>query len=208
VTDQALENGGVARRDALRGTWPTGHNWPIGMWGMALFLVTEAALFGLLVISYFYLRVYAKQWPPPGVEDPKLLWPLVLLGMIVATSVPMQIASSAARRGARSVAATALALALVAQVVYLALELVLFRHDLHDFSPRDNAYGSAYYTLLGAHHAHVALGGLLTAFVLARMTQGLNAYRVTAVRAVTLYWHVINAIAIVVTLTVLSPSLL
>ena len=54
----------------------------------------------------------------------------------------------------------------------------------------------------------VALGVLLTAFVLARVAQGLNAYRVTTVRAVTLYWHVINAIAIAVTLTVLSPSLL
>ena len=212
MTEHAVASGSgedrAVRRDDLRAAWPTGHAWPIGLCGMVLFLATEAALFGLLIVSYYYLRIYARQWPPAGVEEPKVLWPLVLLGVVVATSITMQIASSSARRGARTAAVGALALAFVAQACYLALTLLLFRRDLHDFSPRDNSYGSAYYTLLGVHDAHVALGVLLTAFVLARVARRLTAYRVTAVRAVTLYWHVINAIAIAVTITVLSPSLL
>jgi len=202
VTEHALPNGDrVARIEASRRTWPN------GVWGMVLFLATEAALFGLLIVSYFYLRISVDRWPPRGTPEPELTWPLILLVVLVASSVPMQHASSAARRGARASALIALAVALVLQVTYLVGALVLFRHDLHAFSPRDNAYGSGYYTLLGVHNAHVAVGVLLTAFVLTRVARGLTVYRADGVRVTTYYWHVVNALAVLVTLTVLSPAL-
>jgi cytochrome c oxidase subunit III len=202
VTDHTFANGGrVARIESARRTWPN------GVWGMVLFLATEAALFGLLIVSYFYLRISVEQWPPRGTPEPEVAWPLILLAVLVASSVPMQVASSAARRGARAPALTALAVALALQVTYLVAALVLFRHDLHAFSPRDNAYGSAYYTLLAVHHAHVVVGVLLTAFVLTRVARGLTVYRADGVRVTTYYWHVVNALAVLVTLTVLSPAL-
>ena len=191
----------VARIEASRKTWPN------GVWGMVLFLLTEAALFGLLIVTYFYLRISSEQWPPRGTPEPEVTWPLILLAVLVASSVPMQVASSAARRGARVPALTALTVALALQATYLAVALVLFRHDLHAFSPRDNAYGSGYYTLLAVHHAHVAVGVLLTAFVLTRVVRGLTVYRADGARVTAYYWHVVNALAVLVTLTVLSPAL-
>ncbi len=181
--------------------------WPIGMWGMALLLATESAFFGLLIVSYFYLRFDTVPWPPEGVERPAVTLPLLMLGVLVATSVPMYLASSAASAGNRSATLVALAVALLAQTAYLTVEIGLFRSDLEQLSPRDNAYGSAYFTLLGAHHAHVAVGLLLTLFAIWRVAMGLNHYRVTAVRVIALYWYVVNALAVAVTLTVLSPSL-
>jgi heme/copper-type cytochrome/quinol oxidase subunit 3 len=197
----------VSREDSLRREWPIGRSWPNGLWGMAMLIATETTLLGLLIVTYFYLRIYAPTWPPQGIAEPKLLYPLLLLGLLVATSLPMQIASSSARRGLRRRAVVALAVALAMQTTYFVLEIVLFRDDLRDFSPRDTAYGSAYFTLLGAHHAHVAVGILLSAFFLVRIATGLTPYRVIGLRGTTLYWHVINALAIAVTLTVLSPSL-
>src|SRR5204862_5193307 len=81
---------------------------PNGWWGMIVFVATEATLFGTLIGSYYDLRFKTPEWPPPGVPDPKVLLPLILLAVLVSTSVPVQLASSFAR--ARRVGAAQLAL--------------------------------------------------------------------------------------------------
>jgi hypothetical protein len=44
---------------------------PNAWWGMALFIATEATLFGLIFGSYFYIRFQHAQWPPPGFPKPE-----------------------------------------------------------------------------------------------------------------------------------------
>ena len=101
-----------------------------------------------------------------------------------------------------------IAFALVVQCCYLALQILLFRHDYNDFKPQGSAYGSIYFTLLAAHHAHVLIGILLDAGMLAFVgVRGLTNYWLIGVRGLALYWHVVNAVAILVVLTQLSPSL-
>jgi len=179
---------------------------PSGWWGMLVFVAGEATLFGCLLGSYFYLRLQSVHWPQGGIEPKDPLVPIVLVGVLAATSVFMQLASAAAVRGRAWAAVAPLLLALLVQTGYFAFEVHDFRADLATFSPHDNAYASIYYTLLGADHAHVALGLLLNAWVLFRLLGGLTTYRLNALRAVTLYWHAVNVITIVVTATILSPS--
>ena len=38
---------------------------PNGWWGMAVFVATEATLFGTLIGTYFFLRFDTAEWPPP-----------------------------------------------------------------------------------------------------------------------------------------------
>jgi heme/copper-type cytochrome/quinol oxidase subunit 3 len=181
---------------------------PNGWWGMALFLCAEATLFGTLIASYFYLYFDAKQWPPTGIKAPSVVLPLVATGALVLTSGPMFGAARQARAGSARRATQAMALALVVQCCYLALQILLFRHDLNHFSPKQTAYGSIYFTLLAVHHAHVLLGILLVGAVMWRVARrGINDYRLIGVRTVALYWHVVNGLAILVVLTQLSPSL-
>ena len=180
---------------------------PNGLWGAAAFVATEATLFGTLVSTYFYLRFQTTDWPPGGIEPPRLVLPLLLTGVLVATSVPVQLASSSALRARPRTALLFLLLALLVQAGYLGAQVALFGRDLERFTPQDNAYGSIYFTLLGAHHAHVLAGILLSLWLLARLLRGLTRYRVTAVRVVALYWHFVNALAVVVVLTQLSPAL-
>ena len=174
---------------------------PNGWWGMVVFVATEVTLFGTLIGSYFDLRFKTPQWPPHGVPDPKLALPLILMGALVATSVPVQLAASSARR-----APAALLVAIAVQTAYLALQIHLYLDDLSQFAPRDSAYGSIYFTLLGAHHLHVIGGLLLDGWLLVRLTGGLTSYRVVGVRAVALYWYVVAALAVAVTATQVSPS--
>jgi heme/copper-type cytochrome/quinol oxidase subunit 3 len=180
---------------------------PLGVWGMVMLLLAEGTLLALAVGSYWYLRFRDPHWPPPGVPDPKLLLPLVLTGVLIATAAPVVLAARAAQAGRLTGARGLLALALVVQLGYLAAQVVLFRHDLLDFSPRDHAYGSAYFMLLALHHAHVVAGVLLSGALLARLARGLTSYRLTGLRAAALYWCFVGAFAIPVVLTQVSPSL-
>jgi cytochrome o ubiquinol oxidase subunit 3 len=101
-----------------------------------------------------------------------------------------------------------IAVAALVQCGYLAYQLHQFVAELHTLHPQSGAYASAYFALLGLHHAHVLLGILLDLGLLFWLgLSGLSDYRVTGVRALALYWHVINVIAIAVLLTEISPSL-
>ncbi len=180
---------------------------PGGLWGMALVVATETALFGSLIASYFYLRLDAGAWPPPGVPKPSVVMPLVLTGVLVGSVVPAYAAARAGARGRARAAWLGVALAAVVQGVYLGLQIHLFVHDLHDFRPSDNAYGSIYFTLLAVHHAHVALGLALDAWLLGKLAGGLTSYRVVALRAVALYWAFVAGVGVAVVFTVLFPSL-
>jgi heme/copper-type cytochrome/quinol oxidase subunit 3 len=181
---------------------------PNGWWGMALFLCAEVTLFGTLIGSYFYLDFNSHRWPPAGVKAPSVVLPLVATGVLLCTSVPMWLAARSAREGKRGRAMRMIVFALIVQLCYLALQILLFRHDLNDFSPTATAYGSIYFTLLATHHAHVAFGILLDLVVLAFLAvRGLTNYWLVGVRGLALYWHVVNAIAVVVVFTQLAPSL-
>ncbi len=179
---------------------------PNGWWGMAVFLSSEAALFGSVIGTYFYLRVTSPQWPQSGIAPPAAMLPLALTGVLVASCLPMWCASRAARRDRRGAALAWIGLAMALQAGYLAAQIVSYVGDLGDFSPTTNAYGSIYFTMLGLHHAHVAVGLALDLWLLLRLAGGLTSYRLVAVRAVSLYWYVIAAVAVAVVLTQVSPS--
>jgi heme/copper-type cytochrome/quinol oxidase subunit 3 len=179
----------------------------VSWWGMAMFAAAEATLFGLMIASYFYLRFKNIHWPPNGIPEPKVALPFVLLGVLLATSAPMQLAVSAAHAGRVGRARLLLVAALVVQAAYLGVSLHQYAADLDRFTPQQHAYGSLYFTLLGADHAHVAVGLLLNGWLIAKLVRGLTRYRVNALTAIALYWHAVNAITIAVTLTILSPAL-
>jgi cytochrome c oxidase subunit 3/cytochrome c oxidase subunit I+III len=180
---------------------------PNGWWGIALFVAGEATLFGTLIGSYFYLRFNTLQWPPPGVPEPKVALPLILTGVLVATSVPMYAAVNAGRNGRRARAWWLVALALLVQTGYFAMQVHLFADDLAKVDPQASSYGSIYATLVGADHAHVFVGLLLNLWLLVRLVTGLTSYRLVGLRVVAFYWYFVIAVSVAVGLTQISPSL-
>jgi len=180
---------------------------PNGWWGVALLVATETAFFGSLLASYFYLRFSATQWPPAGIDPPAVALPLALTAALVATSVPAWLALRSARRSDASAARLWLLVSVAIQVGYLVAQGLLFASDLGKFSPRDTAYGSIYFTMLGAHHAHVVLAVLLQLGLVGLLARGLTNYRLIGVQAVALYVWFVDAVAVLVVLTQISPSL-
>ena len=180
---------------------------PNGWWGMVVFVAAEVTLFATMIGSYYDLRFKTPQWPPPGVPDPRLTLPLFLMGLLVATSIPVQLASSFALRGRARAALLMFLTALAVQATYFGLQIHLFADDLSKFTPQGSAYGSIYFTLLGAHHLHVLVGTLLEAWLVLRLFTGVTRYRGIGAQATAVYWHAVNVLAIAVTLVQLSPSL-
>jgi cytochrome c oxidase subunit III len=180
---------------------------PNGWWGMVLLIATEATFFGCLIAAYFYLRFNGGEWPPRGIAEPSVAAPLILTGGLLASCLPMLAAHRSGRAGRARAAWLLLALATAIQATYLGFQIELFSADLGEFSPTDTAYGSAYFTLLGAHHAHVGAGLAFNAFLLAKLLGGITEYRLIGLRAVAWYWYFVSAAAVLVVLTQLSPSL-
>jgi heme/copper-type cytochrome/quinol oxidase subunit 3 len=179
-----------------------------GWWGAALFVATEATLFGTIVGTYFYLRFKAAHWPPAGIPEPRVVLPLVLAGVLLASSVPMHRAHAAARAGRVAAARLALLLAFVLQSTYLGVQLALFVRDLDSYPPSRDAYASITHLMVGTDHFHVAVGLLLDLFLLAKLLDGrVTAYRLVGLQGAALYWDVVNVLTVVVVLAELSPRL-
>jgi heme/copper-type cytochrome/quinol oxidase subunit 3 len=179
----------------------------LALWGMAMLVASEATLFGTFIGTYFYLRFGAVHWPPLGTPEPRVVIPLVMVGILVTTSLPMQLAANAARRGRLWSTRAFLVWALVLQCGYLVWAVHDYVGQLNRSAPQDNAYSSIYYVLLGADHAHVAIGVLLVVWLLWKLARGLTMYRLNAVQAVAFYWHAVNLLTLIVLGVLLSARL-
>jgi heme/copper-type cytochrome/quinol oxidase subunit 3 len=198
VSDYAA--GGVSERRVRHGSG-------VGVWGMAMVVASEVTLFGTFIGTYYYLRFTNVHWPPPGTPEPRVVVPLIMVGILATTSLPLQLAATAARRARLWTARFLLLWALVVQCGYLVYEIHDYVDQLRRSTPQDNAYSSIYYTLLGADHAHVAIGILLVVWLLWKLLRGLTRYRLNAVQVVAFYWHAVNLLTLIVLGVLLSVRL-
>jgi heme/copper-type cytochrome/quinol oxidase subunit 3 len=177
---------------------------PNGWWGVAIFVATEATLFGTMIGTYVYLRILNAHWPPPNVAKPPVLTPALLTLALVLTSLPMQRAWLAARQGHRTAAWRWILAAAGTQIGYLiwqAHDFVLLARAMH---PSASAYASVLLTILAADHLHVLAGILLNVWLLVRIARRLTTYRLAAIQSIAFYWHAVNVISAVVLLVQVS----
>jgi heme/copper-type cytochrome/quinol oxidase subunit 3 len=178
----------------------------VSIWGMAMLVASEATLFGTFIGSYYYLRFTTPIWPPRGMPEPAVVVPLVLAGVLATTSLPMQLAVVAARAGRLAPVRAFVSLALVVQAGYFAFEIHDYLAQLHTMTPQDDAYGSIFFTLLGADHAHVFFGLVFDVWLLWKLRKGLTMYRLNAVQVIAFYWHFVNLMTLVVIGVLLSAT--
>lgn len=179
----------------------------VALWGMAMFLISEGMIFGSMIASYYYLRFRTHgPWPPAGDPRPEVVVPLILVGVLATTSLPIQLSVFAARAGRLMATRALLLVALVVQIGYVVYELHDFEQQIHADPIQHDAYTSIYFTLLGADHAHVVIGILLSIWLLYKLMSGLTMYRLNALQVTAFYWHVVNFITLVVIGVLLSAT--
>jgi heme/copper-type cytochrome/quinol oxidase subunit 3 len=180
---------------------------PAGWWGMLMLIASEGALFAAFIGTFFYLRFNHAAWPPPGDPEPKVVVPLVLVALLSSTSVLMQAAWRSARTGRLAAVRVLLVSALLVQCGYLAYEVHSFQAELRTLPIGADAYSSSHYVLLAADHVHVFVGILFVVWLIWKLSRGITMYRANALQAITWYWHFVNLLTWVVTLTIISAAI-
>ena len=176
-------------------------------WGIVALIMTEGTLFAGLIASYFFLRAASKQWPPPGIEEPKLTLAIVFSLVLWGSSIPMLVAERGIKRGSQRALRAGLMLAWIMGAAFLLFSL----HDFDElkFGWRDNAYGSIYYTTVGLHTFHVFVGLVMSIVVQIKAWLGkFSEERHVTVQVYAMYWHFVDAVWLFVFPTfILSPHI-
>ncbi len=162
-------------------------------WGMAIFLLTEATLFGSLLSAYFYLRFNNSQWPLGGIDPPELVLPIIMTVLLLSSSGFMIWAESSIRNDNRTGLRIGLAVAWLLSAAFLVLQGIEYSRET--FSPTTNAYGSIFFTVTGLHGTHVFIALLIGLYTQARAWLGhFNRERLVAVQNTSLYWHFVDGV--------------
>ena len=182
---------------------PEGMSMPL--LGMVLFIASEVMFFGGLFAAYFNIRATADEWPPNGIEELHATLPAIFTVLLVLSSVTMQIAVFAIRRGDVRALTRWTAITILLGVVFLCGQV--YDYSTLDFTIRDGVFGSTFYMLTGFHGAHVFGGVVYLIIVLMRsMTGQFSARHHAAVEGASMYWHFVDVvwIALFFTLYVLK----
>jgi heme/copper-type cytochrome/quinol oxidase subunit 3 len=156
----------------------------------------EIMLFGGLVFSFLIIRVAAPVWPPP--MEPRLPVGVTAANTVVLlwSSVAMVAAGRARARGDRRRFLHGLSLAAGLGCLFLAVQGAewarLIRFGL---TVASGVYGGTFYTLIGAHAAHLMVALAWLGIVRLRAARGhFTGPRVPALTACAMYWHFVVAL--------------
>jgi cytochrome c oxidase subunit III len=166
--------------------------------GMILFITSEVMFFSGLFAAYFATRAANQPWPPEVFSE--LLEPLSLILVatiiLILSSFTCQFAVWSIRRGDRTGFIRNIAITFVLGVIFLIMQAydyaILWGEGLQLGS---GPFGTTYYTLTGFHGAHVFGGVLMLGVILYRGMAGqFSAKHHDAVEAVSLYWHFVDVV--------------
>lgn len=172
---------------AQAGPSVTGSRNQAPVFGMVLFLASELMFFGGLFAAYFSLRTATSTWPPSDVE---LDLPLTLAATVAlaASSFTMHAGLTRLRRGDGGGMRRWVGLTMLLGAAFLAIKG--FEFATASFGIASHAYGSLWFTMLGAHGAHLAVGiALLLVLVARRSGPG-----TTRAEAIGYYWHFVDGV--------------
>jgi cytochrome c oxidase subunit III len=169
-----------------------------GKVGMLSFIIAESAIFTIFVVAYlFYL---GKSLTGPSPRD-VLEVPIFYTTCLLSSSVTIHLA---AKRLARDQRAAFLVLWLLTTVLggLFMYGTAQEWHRLiyeHGLTISTNVFGTTYYSLVGLHAFHVTVGLLMLAIVLVFGIAGrVSAAHSARVGVLSLYWHFVDAVWVVV----------
>ncbi|AZO67972.1 MULTISPECIES: cytochrome c oxidase subunit 3 [unclassified Mesorhizobium] len=159
---------------------------PTAKIGLGVFLAVVGCLFALFTSAYF-MRMALSDWQ--ALPLPRVLW--FNTGVLVLSSIALQCASVAARRGQIDTVRLGLVTAGLTALAFLIGQLVAWRELTADgYLLTANPANSFFYLITGMHGLHI-LGGLVA---LSRTTAGAwNGARPERLRLsvelCAMYWH-------------------
>ena len=179
----------------------SGAGWRVpdrGVVGMLSFILAESVIFTIFVIAYVYYIGRSISGPTPGEV---LHVPVFNTVCLLSSSLTIWFAERALKKNAMRAFAGWWALTAILGAVFLAgtgLEWrTLIYHDGLTIST--NLFGTTFYSLVGLHASHVTVGLIMLFTVLVfALTGKLKPEHGHRVEVLSLYWHFVDAVWVVV----------
>ncbi len=170
--------------------------------GMLIALGSFSMLFIALLASYGILRVRSGIWMSNTIET----MPLTLAGVntivILIISITLFMASKANERENKIVTLNQIYTTITIGLVFLSLQIILWNVLINDgFTITSHQAGSVFYMLSGLHGLHI-LGGLISLIWLIFKIR-VNNLILKPMRLVSMFWHYLTLIWIVIFITVI-----
>jgi len=169
-----------------------------GRVGMLSFIVAEASIFTIFVVAYLFYIGKSLSGPTPREV---LEVPIFSTICLLSSSFTIHLAVHYLRRGKSAAFNLAWGLTLVLGAIFLASTGLEWRHLIVDrgLTISTNLFGTTYYSLVGLHASHVTGGlvGLIVVMVLA-LAGRVKAEHTGPVDVLSLYWHFVDAVWVVV----------
>lgn len=168
-------------------------------YGMILFIITEAMLFGGLFWGFFDASLFPAEsighvWPPKTIRpvDPfKLPYLNTLILLLSGTSLTWSYTSL--MNNQRQPAIKGLLITILLGCLFTAIQAYEFFEA--SFTFKDGIYASHFYMLTGFHGAHVIIGTGFLTVCLFRVKKGhITPTNSLAFEAATWYWHFVDAV--------------
>jgi cytochrome c oxidase subunit 3 len=173
--------------------------------GMLIFLGSWAMMFAGLFFAYGAVRLHLSGgWPPPGVPSLPVSLPALNTVILLLSSLALQLGLWSIRVGRQHELVAALLVSLCFGCLFFGLQSylwwTLYRGGLRlDGGP----YPSVFYALTLFHGLHVLIGLGALAVLLWRALRGaFSAPRHLPVRLWTMYWHFVDAVWLLMFVTV------
>jgi cytochrome c oxidase subunit I+III len=161
----------------------------VGWWGMAVLLISDAAVGASFIFSYLFLwTARPDAWLPAGSPLPGLVEPAVIATAVGGAWVLFELAERSNRRDSRS----GMAAFLVLSAVVAGGALILGWRWLSGLGipATEHSYGAAVWLLLGYLAVHVAMGIAMALWCLARLAFGMiDSWRCLTPRICLLWWR-------------------
>ena len=178
-----------------------------GRVGMIALIVTDSTFFTIFVTAYvFYI---GKSLTPPYPRD-VLSYPIFNTICLLSSSLTIAVAVRALRQGAIRRFAVWWFLTLALAIEFLIgtgreWHRLIYQAGL---TLRTNLFGTTYYSLVGLHALHVTIGAAAIALVMGLTWRGAVTQEHTErVEVFSWYWHFVDAVWVVVFVTVYVISI-
>jgi len=169
-----------------------------GIVAMACRIVAESAIFIIFIVAYLYYIGKSITGPTPREV---LSLPIFTSICLLSSSATVHFATSALHHGKR----TATTLWLAATVLLGSIFLAGTAHEWYDLivheglTIRTNLFGTTFYSLVGLHASHVIVGlTMLTLALIFSLTGSLTSKHTGRLEVLSLYWHFVDAVWVVV----------
>lgn len=135
--------------------------WAPVWWGMILLVAIEITVFATLFSSYYYLGLMVPEWPPPDVEPPGLMLPLVNTAVLLVSTLMVYIATRGIRQGKQRQLKIALGVAVVMEAVFFVIKIIVSGGIQHSWD--EHVYASIFWMINRLHTGHVLVAVLMGA---------------------------------------------